>query len=60
MEDYETGRARAIVGRITALVNKAVRVRALSNPIMEMLGAIAITVASATAILARGNDLIML
>ncbi len=34
--------ARAIVGRITGLVNKAVRVRALSNPIMEMLGATAI------------------
>jgi subfamily B ATP-binding cassette protein MsbA len=54
MEDYETGRARAIVGRITGLVNKAVRVRALSNPIMELLGAIAI----AGVILYGGNAVI--
>jgi subfamily B ATP-binding cassette protein MsbA len=54
MESYETGRARDIVERITRLVNKAVRVRALSNPIMELLGAVAI----AGVILYGGNAVI--
>ena len=44
MEDYETGRARRVVDELRGLITKAFRVRALSAPIMENLGGVAIAV----------------
>jgi subfamily B ATP-binding cassette protein MsbA len=43
MEEYERTRIRIIAERIFTLVFKASRVRALSSPIMESLGGVAIT-----------------
>ena len=42
MEDHETGRADAIIETIFRLYRKAARVRALSRPVMESLGGIAV------------------
>jgi subfamily B ATP-binding cassette protein MsbA len=42
MEDYETGRATNAINRIFKLIYKATRTRALSHPIMELLGGIAV------------------
>ena len=42
MEDYETGRATKAINRIFKLIYKATRTRALSHPIMEFLGGIAV------------------
>ena len=42
MEDYEIGRARAIVERVFHLFWKAARVRSATRPIMETLGGIAV------------------
>jgi subfamily B ATP-binding cassette protein MsbA len=42
MEEYETGRAAAVINRIFALTHKAQRTRSASHPIMETLGGIAI------------------
>ena len=44
MEDHETGRADAIIETIFRLYWKAARVRALSRPVMESLGGIAVAV----------------
>ena len=44
MENYEIGRARGAIEAIFRLVYKAARVRALTHPIMETLGGIAIGV----------------
>lgn len=42
MENYETGRATLAINRIFKLIFKATRTRALSHPIMELLGGIAV------------------
>jgi len=42
MEDYETGRATNAINRIFKLIYKATRTRALSHPIMEFLGGVAV------------------
>ncbi len=42
MEDYETGRARAVVERVFRLVLKATRTRSAVHPIMETLGSVAV------------------
>ena len=42
MEDYETARATKAINRIFKLIYKATRTRALSHPIMEFLGGIAV------------------
>jgi len=44
MEDYEIGRAGAAIERIFVLMQKAVRIRSLTNPVMEGLGGIAVAV----------------
>ena len=44
MESHEIGRAREVVEDLFRLICKALRVRALSTPIMENLGGIAIAV----------------
>jgi subfamily B ATP-binding cassette protein MsbA len=44
MEPYEKSRIAAIVARLYGLTFRAARVRALSSPIMETLGGVAITV----------------
>ena len=44
MEPYETKRVSTLVERIFALTIKSARVRALSSPIMETLGGIAVAV----------------
>lgn len=43
MEDYERGRVGDVVERLRQLTFKAVRTSALSSPIMETLGGIAVT-----------------
>jgi len=43
MEDYECGRIAVIVNKLYELNFKALRTRALSSPIMESLGGVAIT-----------------
>ncbi len=42
MENYETGRATNAINRIFKLIYKATRTRALSHPIMEFLGGVAV------------------
>lgn len=44
MEDYESTRIQKIVAKVRDLTYKAARVRALSSPIMETLGGLAVTV----------------
>ncbi len=44
MEDYEKGRVGGLIERIFLLSFKSARIRALSSPIMETLGGIAIAV----------------
>ena len=44
MTDYEAGRIAAIVERVRALSFRSARIRALSRPIMESLGGLAISV----------------
>ncbi len=42
MEEYERGRAAALVDQVYKLACKAARTRSLSHPIMELLGGVAI------------------
>jgi subfamily B ATP-binding cassette protein MsbA len=42
MEGYETGRAATLINRLHRLIAKASRVRAISSPVMETLGGVAI------------------
>ncbi len=42
MEGYETGRAKTLIDRLQRLIAKASRVRAISSPVMETLGGVAI------------------
>ncbi len=42
MEEYETGRAKTLIDRLQRLIAKASRVRAISSPVMETLGGVAI------------------
>jgi subfamily B ATP-binding cassette protein MsbA len=44
MEPYETGRVTTLVDRIFGLNMKSARVRALSSPIMETMGGIAVSI----------------
>ena len=42
MEDYETGRAMSVVGRIFRLNYKAAKVRAITEPLLEAIAGVAI------------------
>lgn len=42
MEGYETGRAKSLIDRLHRLIAKASRVRAISSPVMETFGGVAI------------------
>lgn len=44
MEGYEAGRAKSITGSIRDLIIRAERVKALSSPLMETLGGVAVTI----------------
>jgi subfamily B ATP-binding cassette protein MsbA len=44
MENYEIGRAGAVIETIFQLLQKAARVRSLTHPIMETLGGVAIAI----------------
>jgi subfamily B ATP-binding cassette protein MsbA len=44
MEDYETSRVSGLVERIFRLTIKSARIRALSSPIMETLGGVAVAI----------------
>ncbi len=44
MEEYETKRARTLIERIFALVDRAQRTRSAASPLMESLGGVAIAV----------------
>ena len=45
MEEYETGRAATAIERIFTLTRKSARVQAISRPLMETLGGIALALA---------------
>lgn len=44
MEQYEQGRMAGIIGRIFELTFKSARIRAMSSPIMETLGGVAVAI----------------
>ena len=44
MEEYETKRARTLIERIFALVDRAQRTRSAASPLMESLGGVAIAI----------------
>jgi subfamily B ATP-binding cassette protein MsbA len=44
MEDYETGRAKRLIERIVALINRATRTRSAASPLMETLGGVAVAI----------------